>query len=305
MTPDRIAIACSIDDRYALPLVVMLESLVERLRAPWRATVHLLHRGLSRQSLAAVASVVDLRPIELSGPCLDRLPRDGRLPLEAAAPLLLPELIPPDVPRVLFLDADMLVLDDIGPLWTLDLAGRALAAAVDPAIPLCHSPRGVPRAAARGIPPHTPYFNAGVMLVDLDAWRSRGIADRAFRYVGELGSRVDFLHQQALNATAWDDWTRLDQRWNVPATAGRWFDATPAAAVAAPGIVHFAGRMKPWRMRVTGRFAEPYARALSRVAGRLPAQPRTVQDTLAGFYDRRLRCVCHPCERFLWTRGLL
>jgi len=38
------------------------------------------------------------------------------------------------------------------------------------------------------------------MLVDLDAWRSRGIADRAFRYVGELGSRVDFLHQEALNA---------------------------------------------------------------------------------------------------------
>lgn len=305
MTPDTIAIACSVDDRYVLPLVVMLDSLVETLRPPRRARLHLLHHGLSRGSLDAIAAVVETRVVDIPGACLDRLPRDGRLPPEAAAPLLLPELLPADLARVLFLDADMLVLDDLGPLWTLDLAGRALAAAVDPAIPLCHSPRGVPRAAAHGIPAHAPYFNAGVMLLDLDAWRGRGIADRAFRYVGDLGSRVDFLHQQALNATAWDDWKRLDQRWNVPATGGRWFDATPAAAVAAPGIVHFAGRMKPWRMRIAGRFAAPYARALSRVAGRLPAPAHTVRDAVAGFYDRRLRCVCHPGERFLWERGLL
>lgn len=305
MIPDTIAIAASIDDHYALPLAVMLDSLVRSLRPPRRARLHLLHRCLSPATLDALAAIVETRAVDIPQACLERLPRDGRLPPEAAAPLLLPELMPGDVDRVLFLDADMLVLDDVGPLWAHDLAGRSLAAAVDPAIPQCRSPRGVPDAAARGIPLQTPYFNAGVMLVDLAAWRSRGIADRAFRYIAELGSRVDFLHQQALNAVAWDDWSRLDPRWNLPATAGRWFDPTPAAAVAAPGIVHFAGRMKPWRMRVAGRFAAAYAQALARADEGLPAAPRSLRDTLAGLYDRSLRTLCQPGERFLWQRGLL
>ena len=41
-------------------------------------------------------------------------PRSGHFPPEAAFPLLVPELLP-DLPRVLFLDADMLVLDDLTP----------------------------------------------------------------------------------------------------------------------------------------------------------------------------------------------
>jgi lipopolysaccharide biosynthesis glycosyltransferase len=305
MATQTIAVACSIDDRYALPLAVMLESLAACLSPQLQMRVYLLHRNLSQSARVAISSLVDLHPITLAGPCLDRLPRDHRYPPEAAAPLFLPELLPADIGRVLFLDADMLVLDDIGPLWSHDLAGRSWAAAVDPAIPLCRSPRGVPRSIASGIPADAPYCNAGVMLIDVEAWRQRGVAERALRSIGRIADRVDFLHQEVLNATAWNDWSLLDPRWNLPATVGRWFDRTPGAAAAAPGIVHFAGRAKPWRMRIAGRFADPYARVLARVVDRLPAQHHTMRDSLMSLYDRMLRDWCYPCERFLWERRLL
>jgi lipopolysaccharide biosynthesis glycosyltransferase len=301
----RIAIACSVDESYALPLAVMLTSLTERLGPAFEATVHLLHQRLERQTLDAIGAIVDTRVWRLSEACLERLPRDRTFPPEAAAPLLLADLLPQDLDKVLFLDADLLVLDDVAPLWTHALDGRALAAAADPAIPLCRSARGVKGWRDRGIPDQAPYFNAGVLLVDLEAWRRRDVAGRALEYVRMVGDRVDYLHQEALNAVAWNDWSPLAARWNVPATAGRWFDPTDHDAVAAPAIVHFAGRMKPWRMRSGSRFAGAYDDAMSRMIARMPMPARTWWDRALGWYDRGLRSVCHPLERFLWARRLL
>lgn len=304
MSISKIAIACSVNEQYALPLLVMLTSLVGRLRPDVEATVYLMHQQLRRETLDAVGAVVDVREVRLSGACLAQLPRDRTFPPEAAAPLLLPTVLPSDLERVVFLDADMLVLDDIAPLWTMPLEGRALAAVVDPAIPACRSSRGVKGWRERGIPAAAPYFNAGVLLVDLRAWRRRNVAERAIEYIRAVGDRVDYLHQEALNATVWDDWLPIAPRWNVSATAGRWFDPTAEAAVAAPAIVHFAGRMKPWRMRSGSRFAPAYAAVLSRVTG-VSRPGHSWQDAWCGWYDRTLRSVCHPCERFMWSRRLL
>jgi lipopolysaccharide biosynthesis glycosyltransferase len=305
MDRQRITLACCVDEPYVLPLMVMLTSLTERLQPGVEATVYLLHRRLGRESLDALGGIVDTRVVRLSETHLERLPRNGTLPPEAAAPLLLPEVLPQDLEKVIFLDADMLVLDDIAPLWTSALGGRALAAVVDPAIPFCRSPRGVKNWRERGIPDSTPYFNAGVLLVDLESWRRRNLTGRAIEYIRAVGHRVDYLHQEALNATAWDDWMPVAARWNVPGTAGRWFDPTDDDAVSSPAIVHFAGRMKPWRIESGGRFAAAYADVLARVTGQTPRPARTWRDRMLGWYDRTVRSACYPCERFLWTRRLL
>ena len=84
MNPDTIAIAASIDDRYALPLAVMLDSLVRSLRPPRRARLHLLHRGLSDRALDALAAIVEthgLSELRL------RLP-GGALLLRRGAPVM-------------------------------------------------------------------------------------------------------------------------------------------------------------------------------------------------------------------------
>ena len=305
MTRPKIAIACCVNEQYALPLVVMLTSLTERLRPEYRATVYLIHQHLGRETLDAVGAIVDTREVRLSGACLDALPRDRTFPPEAAAPLLLPEVLPPDLEKVIFLDADILVLDDVSPLLTIPLEGCALGAVADPAIPYCQSARGVKGWRERQIPSNSPYFNAGVLLVDLEAWRRRHVAERAIEYIRAVGDRVDYLHQEALNATVWDDWLPIAARWNVAATAGSWFDPTPDDAVSSPAIVHFSGRMKPWRMRSGSRFAAAYADVLSRVTGRIPRPAQSWRDHMLGLYDRTLRSACHPCERFLWRHRLL
>lgn len=297
----HIRIACCIGDSYTLPLAVMLSSLVGRLSGHSRAELHLLHGDLSDACLRTIGSIIDTTPIPVSAEHTRLIPPDRRFPWEAAAPLLLPKVLSRDIDRVLFIDADVLVLDDISPLWHADLRGRAIGAVADAAIPLCRSPRGVRRWRERGIPPDASYFNAGVMLMDLHAWRERQIADRAIGYLREVGGTADFFHQEALNGVAWNDWSPLDLRWNMHASQDRSPGRRDAVNVSAPAIVHFSGRMKPWRFRTGSRFDAEYQRALERAGVHEWRTAPSLRDRILGLYDRNLRGTLYPLERALWT----
>ena len=265
----------------------------------------LLHARLPDEHLAAISSLVETTPVVVPPRLLAAIPAHRHFPPEAAMPLLLGELLPGDLERVLFLDADLLVLEDPTELLQLDLGGRALGAAVDGAIALCSGPRGVRAWREHGIPAFAPYFNAGVMTISLREWRDRDVGARALRYLSSGGpTGGGFLHQEALNAVAWDDWHELDPRWNVLAShADRRY--WRAAAPDRPGIVHFAGRMKPWRGRVGGPYAAPYRAALAEVAPLLPPTAHRFRDRVLSAYDRRLRDRLFPLERALWRRGLI
>lgn len=299
-------IACGVTDAYVLPLLVMLTSLKAHLRPTLEPVLYLLHRGLGADDLAAISATVETRPLLLPASSVPPVLEGRTLPPEAASPLLLPDVLPANVPRVLFLDADVLVLDDVGVLWEEQLGPRALAAAPDGAIPRCGSPRAVKDRHALGVPDNARYFNAGVLLMDLDAWRQRSIAPRALEYLERVGNRADFVHQEALNAVAWNDWLPLQARWNLLASvAGRRFDSYGPDARGRPGIVHFAGRVKPWRVPVGGHFDEAYQAVLARVTPPAVRRRPTRLELLVSFYDRRCRDFLYPCERFLWNRRIV
>jgi lipopolysaccharide biosynthesis glycosyltransferase len=305
MPPSTLPIACAINQAYALPLAVMLESLKQHLRPGVHPVLYLIHAGLPPSVLAAISSIVETHSIIPSDAQLSAAPRDARFPPEASVPLLIPEFLPPTLERVVFLDADTLVLEDLANLWETPLGRHVLAAAPDGAVPRCSAPRGVKGWQAMGIPPDAPYFNCGVLIMHLERWREREVTRRAHRYLETTREPIDFLHQEALNAVLWDDWQPLDVRWNLLASLAGRSHASPAPEPRRPGIVHFAGRLKPWRAPVGGPFDAPYRDVLARVLPLIPPEPPTMRDRLYSVYDRHLRTTLHPVERYLWTRRLL
>ncbi len=306
MRDEPFAIACAINQPYVLPLAVLIESLLHHLRPGFRPVLYLVHTGISEASVAAIASRVETHPIIPSAVQLAAAPRDPHFPAEASIPLLLHELLPPGIGRVLFLDADLLVMDDLATLWETPLDDYVLAAAVDGAVPLCSAIRGVKNWKALGIPPDAQYFNGGVLLIHLARWREREVNRRVRHYFETTREPVDFLHQEALNAVLWNDWKKLDSRWNLPASyAGRPHGRTPSDDLQRTGIVHFAGRMKPWRAPVGGPFNGRYQEVLERVLPLFPAEPPSVRDRLNSVYDRYFRSACYPFEHYLWRKRLL
>ena len=301
-----LGVACAINQSYVLPLAVMLESLKQRLRPSFQPVLYLIHTGISQTSLAAISSIVETHSIIPSDIQLSAAPRAPHFPREASYPLLLPELLPLGLERVLFLDADILVLDDLATLWEKPLNQHVLAAAPDAAVPRCSAPRGVKGWQALGIPPEASYFNCGVLMIHLPRWRQGEVTRRVHQYFATTREPIDFLHQEALNSVLWDDWERLDSRWNLLASrAGRSYEQTGSEAWRQPGIVHFAGRMKPWRAPIGGPFNVPYREVLERVIPLIPPQPTTLRDRLHSVYDRYFRAVFYPLEQYLWRQRLL
>jgi lipopolysaccharide biosynthesis glycosyltransferase len=70
----------------------------------------------------------------------------------------------PDADRAIYLDLDLLVLDSLLPLWRTPLDGNLLGA-------VTNVPPGPDRYRERPELGDDPYFNAGVLLLDLDAMR--------------------------------------------------------------------------------------------------------------------------------------
>ena len=92
--------------------------------------------------------------------------------------VLLPELLP-DCDRVLYLDCDVIVLDSLDPLMRVDLSGKCIAAVTNPPITLEWMQK---HCASLSLPDTDDYFNAGVMLMDLEELRAKKWIDQVIDY---------------------------------------------------------------------------------------------------------------------------
>lgn len=171
--------------------------------------------------------------------------------------LLLPQMLPGTVQRVLYLDIDVFVNADLSPLWQIPLDGSPLAAVRDRYTSTMDTSGGIP-GAPEGIDGSAPYFNSGVLLINTPIWRQMGITERCLTYLEDNRSSLRLPDQDALNLAAYGRWVELDSDWNDQ--AGWW-----KPRIAEPArILHFLGRTKPWHehFRITG-YRERYLRLLA------------------------------------------
>jgi lipopolysaccharide biosynthesis glycosyltransferase len=139
-------------------------------------------------------------------------------------------LLPPDVDRVLYLDGDTVVVSPIDDLLDVDLDGRIFAA-VQAVVWEKHVRRlGLPGTA---------YLNSGVLLVDLQMWRSTNAEQRLLAYIAANEENLEQADQDALNAAFLGEWLPVSDRFNFsPKFRG---ESDPSTA-----IIHYSGNTKPW-----------------------------------------------------------
>lgn len=126
------------------------------------------------------------------------------------ARLLMPGHFPEDTDKLLYINADILVLGDISQLWRSDLDGCVLGAVMDQFL---DSAIKLNESASRDLPRVGNYFNADVMLIDLRRWREEKISGKALGYLKE-NPRSPYADQDALNHACDLRWKSLDARWN-------------------------------------------------------------------------------------------
>lgn len=165
-----------------------------------------------------------------------------RYPASIYLRLLIPTALPTWVEKAIYLDSDLVVEADLGELWEIGLGEKPLLAVQDEGAPTVGSRLGLANYRELGLDPSAMYFNSGVLVFDVRAWRERQLADRVIDYVAAHANHMHFGEQDALNAVLACAWGALDPKWNQFVSqweghAGRHYQ---------PGILHFVSRCKPW-----------------------------------------------------------
>jgi lipopolysaccharide biosynthesis glycosyltransferase len=287
----EVVIACAADARFVRPLTVMLRSTVAHLARDRTPVVFVVSDGIGDADRTRVASAVGTEvALHWLEPDLGRLrgvPLWGRMSATTYTKLLLPELLPNTVERLIWLDSDLIVRRDLGALWDVPQEGYHVRAVQDALVPLVSSSFGVARYGELGLPREAPYFNAGVMIVDLAAWRRDGTGALALGHVRRNADRVFFWDQEGLNAVLAGRVGLVDPRWN-----------RNAACLTGPGdawILHFAGALKPWAFPRTHPYRVEYDHYLDeRFDGR---GERASSRALALYAASRARIPLAKAER--------
>jgi lipopolysaccharide biosynthesis glycosyltransferase len=215
--------------------------------------------------------------------------------------LTLTRWVPRPAGKVLWLDCDLLVLTDVARLWDSPWNGHTLLAVTDERVPTVSSPFGVAAYRELGLAASAPYFNAGVLLIDLDRWRSDGVERRATEYLRRHSRRVYFFDQEALNAALAGEWGALDERWNRHPSISAFHGGSAADA---PFIVHFSGNLKPWIHAGRSRYHQMYYHHLDRTAWSGWRPRASLQASLLSRYETSgLRRLLFPAEH-LWMRAV-
>ena len=295
----KLPIAMICDDAYALPCIVALTSLCLSARDISRYVVYICENSLSEANIALLKRFreapwsLDVQFIPL---CLEKYEsiytqydgNTGAGSITALAKFDLPGLLGSD--RVLYLDGDILVKDDISDFFEMPLEDKLAAVVRD-------SGRLYNDTGLRAELPS--YFNSGVMLLNLDLMRREGATKKLIDAKIALDN-PKLVDQDAFNIVFDGRTTLLPIQYNALmvnlhncrkkftidslnafyGTSFKSFDDMESRVK----ILHFASKEKPWKF-FDVRYADewnayykaspashvPLARSNFRVDGKKPS----------------------------------
>jgi lipopolysaccharide biosynthesis glycosyltransferase len=267
----QLALCFAGDEGFARSLAVAMHSAVLHLSPTITPVICVLDNGISnssRERLLRVGRRAGREVQWIRVPPERLLEQTGteHLTPTTFSRLLIPDLLPAGVRRAVYLDGDLLVKSDISPLFELDLEDAPIAAVRDFAIG--STDHELARVRDPVVP--RPYFNTGVLVMDLPRWREAGLAERVLAYA----AAESVADQDAINAVV-ERCRPLDLRWNVQSAALHRIEDTRTDLTERlrrdagdlyrdAAILHFSGYHKPWNPWATPPGAMLWARALRR-----------------------------------------
>jgi lipopolysaccharide biosynthesis glycosyltransferase len=275
-TAAPIVVVCAADNLYAMPLAVAARSALENLNPQRDMTLFIIDGGISLHNRRKILASLDSKrcrvqfipkPDDLLGKIQvlryfeteDGFKEQTYITLTAYYRLLIPELLPDDLEKAIYLDCDLVVQGDLSQVWESEMGDNYLLAVQDLWTPIAKL--GLLNHEELNISLEAKYFNSGIMLLNLQQWRANRMSTQLISYLREKRDRIRFHDQDVLNAVMAGHWGELDLRWNVtPGIHNTYWQksASPSEqdalsqAVSNPGIIHYAMVSKPWNNRYTG-----------------------------------------------------
>ena len=240
MTP--INIAFCINDNYVEQLIVVLWSIMKNLTTGRDVNVWIVSSDMSDASKNYLRKLrlgfknLHLNFLDIDAKELAQLPRTiDYISAETYYRYLLPNLLP-NVDKILYMDADIVVNGDISPLYDTDLANCYIAGAGDSYIAaINHKPQ-------IGLDNSELYVNAGVLLMNLKQMRTDNIPQKLIDTTKNMASKVKYQDQDIINIVCRGKILEFDSIYNYTSHNILKEKSKYKHAV----VIHYTGKNKPW-----------------------------------------------------------
>ena len=253
-------IVFSINNDYASYLCICLLSLLTCVKQNDRYEVYVLHSDLSEEHKKNILQLkhdnFNIKFINVESIVnnhKDNFSLNAHFTIETYYRFFLPQIFP-NLDKVLYLDADTMIMKDISPLFNIDINGYYLGVTHDCEIVRASNFIGTKYSnyfiKTLNVDPSN-YFQAGVMLVNLKKIREDNITDKLLDALERIGS-PKFVDQDILNTVCRDKVLFIPQNWDytwhLPLVDKNYLDNLPQTfrkdyknARKFPYIVHFTG----------------------------------------------------------------
>jgi lipopolysaccharide biosynthesis glycosyltransferase len=292
---EPIVVVTGADENYAIGLAVTVRSMLEHLSPNSQIVLYVLDGGITEPTQEKIMQSWedDRMTIHWLKPEMKRLEglvTSGYLNHTTYLRLLIPDLLPASVNKVLYLDSDLLIRKDITELWQMDCSDVSVLAAIEGSSPYVdsevvwkdqsqrYSRLGTTAPVANyrelGMNPTNKIFNAGILVINLEDWRNRDVPHLAYKCLHDYRDYVLFCDQYALNVVLADSWKEIDPRWNQSASFYIYEDfryspldeETFLNLRDDPWICHFTSKLKPWWLGLDHPFQAEFVELMQKTS---------------------------------------
>lgn len=243
-TTKEIPIFFAVDDGYSPFLAVAIQSLIDNASAEYTYLIKILNTDISEESKRKIGKYerenVDIEFVDLNyyiQKVKDKLYTRDYYSKTTYFRLFLPNLYP-QYDKVLYLDSDIVILDDIAKLYNTDMGDNLVAAAPDDVIQSMPVFQDYVEKVV-GVADSRRYFNAGILLMNLHELRRFKFQEK-FVYLLDKIKFAVAQDQDYLNRLCKGRVKLLDRTWD------RMPIPDPKIKTEDVKLVHYNLAFKPW-----------------------------------------------------------
>lgn len=263
--PDKISIVVASDNFFAIMIAALLKSIDVNHISGEHIDFYIIDDGISANFKKQLESIADPSRITLKWfkskeiiPANTSIPVDkSSFPLTVFLRIFIPFMIDQNAEKVIYIDVDTIVQDDISKLWHIDLGNYTIGAVQDYSGTVDCKWAGIPNYKELCIPGDSKYFNSGVLLINPKKWRAENITNEVIAVLVKHKEHVVMPDQYGLNVVFANKWLELDPKWN-------WFANKENEQ---PSLIHFV-EIKP--IFSTYKFKEIYRQEFFRYLSMTP-----------------------------------
>jgi lipopolysaccharide biosynthesis glycosyltransferase len=189
--------------------------------------------GENREKLISLRKIQDFQYtfIEVDESQFSKIPLEGSS-VTICYRLIIPEIMPETVDKVIHLDCDLVVNTDIKNLWDINIVDYLLAAVLD----------------EPDLYKKVNYFNAGVMVFNIKELRKFDFKSKWRTYVDALDkkTKLKYYDQDILNFIICNRVLFLEPNWNIEKYNLKQFFSAADTNAKDLYIIHYTTQAKPW-----------------------------------------------------------